>query len=175
VPQEGLQMRSLQPPPGESPVGSPASLPATGATSAVRPVKVTWESGMNFDGLKASFSGKVRIRGEGEYAAGETLDVTLSQRIDFSAPKAAGPAEIALLTLDGGKSPVIIQQITRDKNGEQASFDNLRTGKVTINRLANTLRAEGPGEVWSVRKDSPPVMPESAEAPQKQSDGKLTY
>jgi lipopolysaccharide export system protein LptA len=175
VPQDGLQMRSLQPPPGESPIGSPASLPATGATSAVRPVKVTWADGMNFDGLKATFAGKVRIRGEGEYAAGETLDVTLSQRIDFSAPKQPGPAEIALLTLDGGKSPVIIQQITRDKNGEQASLDNLRTGKVTIDRVANTLTAEGPGEVWSVRKDAPPVMPESPEAPQKPSDGKLTY
>jgi len=175
VPQEGLQMRSLQPPPGQSPASSPANFPAAGATSAVRPVKVTWVSGMNFDGLKATFEGKVRVRGEGEYAAGETLDVTLSQRIDFSAPKGAGPAEMALLTLNGGKSPVIIQQITRDKNGEQASFDNLRTGKVTIDRLANTLTAEGPGEVWSVRKDSPPVMPESAEAPQKSNDGKLTY
>ncbi len=170
VPQEGLQMRSLLPPVGEG--------PATGATGEVRPVKVTWASGLNFDGLKASFAGKVQVRGEGEYAAGETLDVTLSQRMDFSAPKQAGPAEIALLTLDGGKSPVIVQQVTRDKAGEQTSFDNLRTGKLTIDRLANTLTAEGPGEVWSVRKDAPALMPETAQAPdgpQQPSDGKLTY
>ncbi len=175
VPQDGLQMRTLQPPPGENPVSGPASFPAAEATGAVRRMKVTWASGMNFDGVKAEFDGKVQVRGEGEYAAAEIMTVTLSERIDFSAAKQAGLAEIAMLILDGGKSPVILQQITRDKAGEQTSFDNLRSGKLTIDRQANTLTAEGPGEVWSVRKDSPALMPESAEVPQKPSDGKLTY
>ena len=62
--------------------------------------------------------------------------MTLSERIDFSAAKQAGPAEIAMLELDGGKSPIIIQQITRDKAGEQTSVDNLRSGKLTIDRAA---------------------------------------
>ncbi|MGI8982430.1 MAG: hypothetical protein ACR2FY_24625 [Pirellulaceae bacterium] len=175
VPQDGLQMRTLQPPPGENPVSGPASFPAVGTVGEVRRVKVTWASGMNFDGLKAAFDGKVQVRGEGEYAAAEVLTVTLSERIDFSAAKQAGPAEIAMLTLDGGKSPVVLQQITLDKAGEQTAFNNLRSGKLTIDRAANTLTAEGPGEVWTVRKDAPLLMPDSETAPQKPTDGKLTY
>ena len=80
-----------------------------------------------------------------------------------------------MLTLDGGQSPVILQQITRDKRGERTSFDNLRSGKLTIDRQANTLTAEGPGDVWTVRKDSPALLADSETAPQKPSDGKLTY
>jgi lipopolysaccharide export system protein LptA len=175
VPRGGLQMRTLQPPPGENPDHPAANFPAAETIGEVRPVKVTWTNGMNFDGFQASFAGEVKVRGEGEYAAAETLDVRLSQRIDFSAPQQAGPAEIALLTLAGGKSPVIIQQITRDHAGEQTSFDNLRTGKVTIDRQANTLTVEGPGEVWTVRKDSPALVPETVDPLQKPSDGKLTY
>jgi hypothetical protein len=175
VPQEGLQMRTLQPPPGENPVSAPANLPATGATTESRRVKVTWTKGMNFDGLKATFEGKVQVRGEAEYAAAESLNVTMTQRIDFSAPKQAGPVEIAVLTLDGGKSPVVLQQVSRDKEGKQTSFDNLRTGKLTVDRVANTLTASGPGEVWTVRKDAPGLMPMSPDAPQKPKDDKLTY
>ncbi|MCE9525756.1 MAG: hypothetical protein K8R36_06850, partial [Planctomycetales bacterium] len=174
VPQEGLQMRTLQPPPGENPVSAPANLPATGAATEIRRVKVTWTKGMNFDGLRATFEGKVQARGEGEYAAAETLSVTLTQRIDFTAPKQAGPVEIALLTLDGGKSPVVLQQVSRDKEGKQTSLDNLRTGKLTVDRVANTLTAEGPGEVWTVRKDPPGLVPMSPDTPQKPED-KLTY
>jgi hypothetical protein len=171
VPQDGLQMPSLQAPPGEN----PETLPAARAPGPVRLVKVTWKNGMNFDGLKASFEGKVQVRGEGEYAAAELLEVTLAERIDFAAPKQERPAEIALLTLDGGKSPVVLQQIGRDKAGEQTSFSNLRVGKLTVDRQTNTLTGNGPGEVWSVRKDSGGLMPGGPEAPAKPEDGELTY
>ena len=175
VPQEGLQMRALQPPPDESPTSAPSAFPVTGGSGEVRRMKVTWAKGMNFDGLRATFEGEVQVRGEGEYAAAEALNVTLTQRIDFAAAKQAGPAEIAVLTLEAGKSPVVLQQITRDKMGEQTAFNNLRVGKLTVDRLANTLTAEGPGEAWSVRKDSPALLTQTPEAPQKPSDGKLTY
>ena len=176
VPQDGLQMRSLQPPPGESPVSAPADFPARDAVGAVRRVKVTWATSMNFDGLKASFDGRVQARGEGEYAAGESLQVTLSERIDFSAARQARTAEIAVLVLSGGKGPVVMQQVTHDKAGEQTSFDNLRTGKLTIDRQAGTLTAEGPGEAWSVRKDSPALLPAAEEGAAKpKSDGRLSY
>lgn len=175
VPQEGLQMRTLQPPPTESPASVPAGFPVTKGGGEVRQMKVTWAKGMNFDGQRATFEGEVQARGEEEYAAAEGLSVTLTQRIDFSAAKQAGPAEIATLTLEGGMSPILLQQVTRDKMGEQTAFNNLRAGKLTVDRLANTLTAEGPGEAWSVRKDSPALLADMPDAPQKPSDGKLTY
>ena len=73
----------------------------------------------------------------------------MTQRIDFSAPKQAGPVEIAVLTLDGGNSPVVLQQVSRDKGGKQTSLENLRTGKPSGPPLApraNAAHADQPLE-----------------------------
>lgn len=170
MPAEDLQNRSIT---------APSDIPALESLDGVDPkkVNVSWTGAMNFDGLTVSFETGVKVRGDGLTANARTMSVTLSQRIDFAAPRQEEPVEVARLALNGEGEMVSIQQIGRDKlTGDQSSLDNLLVRNLVIDRQQGTLKAEGPGEVWTVRRDEA-GLPGSELVPgaTPKANGKLTY
>jgi hypothetical protein len=161
---DGPGEATLPAPDGDSLSLTPATAPAPppvvrepgpAAALAVPPERLhlVWQKGLVFDGLTATFEGEVQARTATQVALTQTLQATMSQRIDFNAASAATlkqRPELARLRLDGG---VFIESRGYDKAGQKTSHDQMQVPNLTIDRSAGTLHADGPGWVSTVRKN----------------------
>jgi hypothetical protein len=161
-------------------------------------VRVTWQGHMTFDGLTAHLESEVVARGPTQYALADTLDVTLSDRLDFSNPSVRAsaekpigkPIEMARLAFTGDPGhPVHLENIGVDNLGQQTSLDKVEVANLIIDRLAGSLRADGAGWVSTVRQgdgglglaaapDAGPALPFGAApsaTPPSATPAKLTY
>jgi hypothetical protein len=115
---------------------------------------IVWQEGLTFDGLVARCAGGVEIRTATQTALAPALDATLGRRIDFQATSGQPQAELARVFLDGGTTGVYVESRTFDDYGAQISREQLRARNVSVDQIAGTLHAAGPGWVSSVRKSS---------------------
>ena len=106
------------------------------------PIHVVWRDGLTFDGQTASVSGDVQARTETQVATCQTLDLTLSRRVDFAAPTSAAQPEMARLAMEGG---VHLVSRSLDEAGKQQSLMRVQVQDLVIDRTAGTLYANGPG------------------------------
>lgn len=152
--------------PGEAtlPVPEGDSLPLGPPGTAPRPVRepglqippgppkklhLVWQHGLNFNGQTVRLEGEVVGRTATQLVKARTLDATLSRPIDMNATGARDPVELGRLHLDGG---VYLLNSGFDERGQKISHDQLQAKNLTIDRLAGTLNADGPGWVNSVRR-----------------------
>ncbi|MGV3605826.1 MAG: hypothetical protein ACO1RA_05415 [Planctomycetaceae bacterium] len=184
--------------PGEAalpfPQDSKRSVETSGNESSTR-VRITWQGGLTFDGLKLRLERNVETRTETQFIAAEILDMELVNRVDFAnlasamngspggpppgtaipsgntvhrlpsgtmvqetsglgmqkmLPANSGLGDVKSIVLTG-ESGVLVENISLDPLGRQTSFDTLVARMVNYQPQAGSLRAEGPGEVTSVR------------------------
>jgi lipopolysaccharide export system protein LptA len=161
----------------------PLSAPRTGGSSAAvesderssqapRPLKVAWREAFEFDGQTGVFSGAIEVRGDRESASGDQLTFVLDRRIDFSQPRQEGRPQLARLELVGAGRDISMRRALVDETGAQVALEQGRVNKLVIDRAAGKLFAEGPGEVWTVRRGLGPL---AAPAASPQDEGKLSY
>ncbi len=119
---------------------------------------IQWQDRMVFDGRVARFEGGVRLRGEqpaedGQVydllLAGEDLEVTLTQRIDFSADKPPTDVHVEHIAFRGD----VLLQNASHHGGLRTSIDRLHVRDLTIDQPSGELRAAGPGWGSSVRRN----------------------
>lgn len=142
------------------PLAATALQPGSTTGSDVSPGSMTiqWQDRMVFDGRVAQFAGGVRLRGEqpskdGQVfdllLAGEHLDVTLTQRIDFSADKPPTDVHVGYVAFRGD---VLLQNASLQQ-GQRTSIDRMHVRDLTIDQPSGRLKAAGPGWGSSVRRN----------------------
>jgi hypothetical protein len=134
----GTNPKPTRPLPPVPPVGPPQK------------IHIVWLAGLTFDGVTAKLNGDVRARTATQRSVSQTLEATLSQRIDFSATSGRQKPQLAKLHLDGG---VFIENQGLDERGQQNSLDQMLVPQLTIDWTSGTLRG-GPGWVSSVRRSA---------------------
>jgi len=162
-------------------------------------LSVTWQGGMNFDGHTLHFDQKVAAEGENQWLTADTVDVTLSRRIDFAAPPKREEVDVRVISCDGG---VCLENRARLKKGagavvpaaqpdpflNLASIDRLQVRNLRIDQHTGDIRAEGPGWVRTVRRGwrqlagrapggvrGRPAAEHQAPSPNIPEDRRLTY
>lgn len=117
-------------------------------------VLVGWREGLEFDGSTAHFSGNVQVQtaNRQQWARGDTLDVTLTQRIDFmepkSAPKAGTKPQVEKIAFTGNFA---LENHSYDPQGQLASIDKMHAQDLRIDQQTGLMNAAGPGWVSTVR------------------------
>ncbi len=116
-----------------------------------RQFQVDWLGRMNFDGQRLLVERGVVARGAQQSLRTETLEVQLSQTVQFSEPPRQNEVEISRVTCLGG---VLLENRTLEEF-RLVSTDKLQAQNLTLMPLANKLQADGPGWISSVRQGAP--------------------
>jgi hypothetical protein len=138
--------------PMRQPGGQPA--PAARPTAPADPLYVTWKDRMTFDGFTAHFEHSIVGESTARRFRTDSLDVSLRRRIDFSQPQMDERAEIEeILCRDG----IWMESRSFDPLDPRklVAIDRMLARNLTINETTGNILGEGPGELTSVRIDSP--------------------
>src|SRR5262249_23318787 len=111
----------------------PVPVPATGPPQKVH---IVWQEGMLFDGLTAHLRGDVTARTATQRSVSQTLDATLTQRIDMAVNSIRQKPQLAKLHLDGG---VFIENQGLDEQGQQNSLDLMQVPQLTLDWTTGML------------------------------------
>ncbi len=123
------------------------------AQANAKPLEITWQGSMNFDGLTATYDRSVLARTEQQWLRTERLAVTLKKRVDLGAPQnpESGENDVNIVDCQGG---VLIENRSLDERG-QASIDQMQLKTLNINQTSGAITGDGPGWVNSVRRALP--------------------
>jgi hypothetical protein len=115
-------------------------------------LNVVWKDGMNFDGQTVRVSGQVSAKSESQHALAETMEVSLTKRVDFSQPRRREPLELRELQLHG---KVWLEHRTLVE-GRLQSIDHLQVRNLRVDRISGQVLADGPGWFDTVRFERNP-------------------
>ncbi|HTN75309.1 MAG TPA: hypothetical protein VL096_08685 [Pirellulaceae bacterium] len=112
-------------------------------------VAVSWQQSLEFDGQLAQFVGNVQAQTQTkQWARADTLDVTLTQAINFMQAKAATQPQVAVVEFDGHFA---LENPSYDKFGKLASIEKMEAQSMRIEQQSGDMKAAGPGWVSTVR------------------------
>jgi hypothetical protein len=139
--------------------------PAHVATAATPPTTIVWQGGMEFDGQRAQFQRDVRVMTRQQNRSGEVfdlqihgpeLDVTLTNRLDFSQDQQTSRTEVQKLTFRGA----VALQNRGSRQGMPTSVDQMHVRDLTVEQTSGRMHAVGPGWGTSVRHGMDPRGPD---------------
>ncbi len=123
-----------------------ASMPNSLAKVKItEPVKVNWQTGMNFDGRMITFAGDVTAATSTRHIATSTLEVTLDRLIDFNDADNAGDADARTLMFRGG----VTMRSRSIENGQLTSIESMQVKQLFLDQQTGEIKADGPG--WLTR------------------------
>ncbi|MCA9223986.1 MAG: hypothetical protein KDA47_00170 [Planctomycetales bacterium] len=152
------------------------------------PATLRWTGEMVFDGATLRCEQFVQVDGthqlkDGTIAQmsmiGDVAEATLVRPIDFRNPDVRGRSDLLTVSISGQNKLVQMVNRTFDTAGNQQSFEQLHSRRLTLNKQSGEFDAAGPGWVSTIRYLSDPLQKRSAGAapvaasPYLQS--KLTY
>jgi lipopolysaccharide export system protein LptA len=111
---------------------------------------IDWQQQMTFDGRTAHFQETVVATGQHQQLRTESLDVSLQQTIRFDKPDQRQQPQLAQIRCNGG---VLMEGETLDEHG-RASNDKLQVLDLTANLINGDVRANGPGWMTTVRRET---------------------
>ena len=121
----------------------------------LRPVEVSWQQGLHFDGQTVSLSQNVRVRGEDMSFATNDARIGLVHRIDLAHLNAtSAPPEVAYISARGGVSAAVR---ARDDAHAPESFQQIATQDLHVDLVSGDLLAAGPGRMSMT--SAKPLMP----------------
>jgi len=132
------------------------------------PVEVEWQDGMTFDGHTVQFLESFAAVSGHRHLRTETLEVSFTQRIDFSSlTRSQTQLKPRQILCRGGVS---MENRSFDKRG-LLSVERTKVSDLVINLLSGALTAGGPGEVTTVRRGSPDRL--AARGPGRLASGQV--
>jgi hypothetical protein len=119
-------------------------------------LEITWQGGMNFDGLTATYQRTVLAQTEHQWLRTEYLGVSLKRRIDFGAGPPADSAgtpsnEVDLVDCRGG---VQLEARDFDERGLTA-IDQMQLNTLAVNQTSGAIDGQGPGWINRVSRGDP--------------------
>jgi hypothetical protein len=136
---------------------------------------------MEFNGRTAYFRQEVTTRGtqvleKGDrlqlWAYGNSLQVTLSQRVDFSRPRVSREVELHELAFD---AETFLESQMFEPAGARKMFQRMQARNLILNNSTGALRADGPGWVSSVQKRGQWSADRAVPLPNVESKSGLEY
>lgn len=110
-------------------------------------LNVSWNDRMSFDGQLATFRGAAKASLEGRWVTSDTMEVTLSERIDFSHP----PSDMQAIQLKSVtcRDHVELQSLIYETN-KLIEKQSANVWELHLNRMTGEMLAQGPGvmEMW---------------------------
>ncbi len=143
------------------------------------PLEIEWAGRMQFDGRKATFERAIHCRRGHERLETQTLEVSLSQRVDFANPKQAQRPEVQRVVCREG---VYVERHVYDEMG-LASIEQMQTADLSINQDTGAIFGSGPGWIKRVGRGgadgglnlstpgAPGATARSISAPAEQDEG----
>lgn len=122
------------------------------------PTHIEWRDGMTFDGSLARFVGNVTVRGDRPAEDGswtrllvlaESLEATLTRRVDFSRPRVDGKTELGRLAC---RQEVFLETQWFDRGGERRAWQQMQSQNLMVDQVSGSLRGDGPGWLTSVHR-----------------------
>jgi hypothetical protein len=167
--------------------GPPAPRPVVAVAEPPRPLDVTWQGRMDFDGLTARFTDRVVATGAEATLRAGSLDVVFDRPFDFAnatpqrRPEAAAGGnpqpQVARIACGSG---VQLESETATAEGGR-SRERLFARDLVLDRVSGDVSGSGPGRLTSIRTGGAPValapsiQPVSAPASPPQGRDGLTY
>ncbi|MCO6455051.1 MAG: hypothetical protein J5I93_07100 [Pirellulaceae bacterium] len=147
--------------PGPAGVFPPGASAGNGsrALAAPPPITITWQGGMRFNGHTALFDRQVETRGQQSATDGTrnelgiqaaTLEVELTEMLDFAAPQARD-VDVKQLRFAGQGQGVLLTNESRDAAGARQSLDAMQAVQLTLEGTTGKFEAQGPGWVRTTR------------------------
>jgi len=118
--------------------------------SRAETVKINWQKGMSFDGIKAHFQDSVNVIGSSQLLLTGSLDVCFQKPISLSKAQPKVPPLVAWLECGDG---VFVENRSIDA-GQQASYDRFQLKNLRLNNITGDFEGDGPGWLVSVRRGS---------------------
>jgi hypothetical protein len=121
-------------------------------------VEVAWRRSLVFDGLVARFQGDVEAKTQQQWARGDQLAVTLSEKLDFANVKSDQPSsrgrdaktpEVDVIEFSGHFA---MENRSLDKQGQLASIEKMQAEGLRVEQRTGVFKAAGPGWVSTVRR-----------------------
>ena len=111
-------------------------------------VRINWQKGMRFDGLKAHFQDSVNVISEAKLLQTGSLDVCFQHPISFSDARQqqAPPLVESFICGDG-----VFFENRSFEAGRQMSYDRGQLKNLDLNNITGDFHGDGPGWVVSVR------------------------
>jgi len=113
-------------------------------------VKIDWQKGMTFDGIKAHFQDSVYVTGNSQLLVTGSLDVCFQKPISFSDSRPQAPPLVAALVCGDG---VFVENRTIE-DGQQVSYDRFWVKNLKLNNITGDFEGDGPGRLITVRRGS---------------------
>lgn len=163
-------LRLIVPPDLMSRNTSPANKPSlslnTASQGADQPIDLSWNDRLQFDGLVATFTGKVEATGTDLSLRTEQLAITFAERIDLSqlGGQQVTP-DIATVQAIGG---VFAASRSRDEQGNAKSYYQIVTRDLNMDLQTGETIAQGPG--WLAVTSKGNGMPSIVGSADKPSD-----
>lgn len=137
------------PPPRRKPADATGDRRPLSVAAPSGQVTVEWSGKLSFDGRVVHIERDVQVQsGQGTLRCAR-LDATTSQRVDFAQHDGA-EVELRHLACDGG---VQLENRSYDEFGQLASVEELNTRNLTIDQWTGDVRADGAGDVLTVRRE----------------------
>ena len=120
-------------------------------------IRLRWSEGMQFDGWKATATGRIQVNGSKWVNSEEQIQFTGKSRaltvvvndfVDFKNPPQEESIKVHQLFLH---DQVDTENRTFDRQGIQKSFDRMQIRDLAINQLNGHFHANGPGWIKTVR------------------------
>jgi hypothetical protein len=167
APSEGALLPGDVLPGGGSPPGRQEARSMPRPAGPPQKMHLDWQRQFHFDGLTARFEGEIQARTATQTAHGQMLEARLAQRLDFAATGKQPQPELARVDLVGDLNGVYLENRGLDERGEQISREQGHVRNLTIDCIAGTLHADGPGWVSTVRRagTTPLSMPAATNGP----------
>jgi hypothetical protein len=167
--------------------GPPAPRPVVAAAAPPRPLDVTWQGRMDFDGLTARFTDRVVATGAEATLRAGSLDVIFDRPFDFAnatpqrRPEAAagGNPQPQVARIACGSGVQLESETATDGGGR--SRERLFARDLVLDRVSGDVSGSGPGRLTSIRTGGGPValgpsiQPVSAPVVPPQGRDGLTY
>lgn len=113
------------------------------------PVELTWDEGLEFDGLVAKFHGNVEMKGPTQTGVAERLEATFTNRVGFGGQRTAmDKVDVRKLSMIGS---VELESEVFSEVGPLSSLERMECEQLSFDRPSGKIFAQGPGRIRSTR------------------------
>jgi hypothetical protein len=127
-----------------------------------KPMRVTWQRGMNFDGRTVHFKGSVLAANELQQLQTDVLEVSFREMIRFDDVKdQVRPDRRPEVEKVACQGDVRVDRRSFDEAGRPQSVEAIEVKNLVIDNASGQLKSDGPGRLTSVRlgKGGPVAIP----------------